>query len=101
VGAAVGAVLGVIAAFIDGHPSEWWAAAGIVGTVGAITGAITGTRRRVIAIASVGLILGFTGWVVAVRDTEGFIQAIAFGAPIGALLGAIVGRIGERKRWLT
>jgi hypothetical protein len=56
----VGAVSGaIIIYFFSGYDDRWLRAAAYVGTGGAITGAISGTNRRVIVIALAGFVLGF------------------------------------------
>jgi hypothetical protein len=101
IGAGVGATLGVILCLL--FSDVLWLALVIVGTAGAITGAISGMHWRVIFVALAGAVLGFIVLYTSLsinsqnRDLEFF--AAVFGAPIGAILGAIVGAILEKKYW--
>ncbi len=73
----------------------------VFGLLWAIPGAVSGTRKRVIAIAMGGALVGFGVWAAVARAAgvgEFLIVATFFGAPIGSLLGAIVGRTRESKR---
>ena len=73
--------------------------AAIVGAAGAIAGAISGTRWRVILIAVAGAILAFGVWAIMERHyVWGFVRAGIFGAAIGAILGAIAGAIMAKKK---
>ena len=69
-------------------------AATFAGFGGAISGAISKLDRRVIVLASTGLIVGFV--VVAILSNDGSVGGI-FGAPIGAILGAMVGVILKKR----
>lgn len=97
-GLILGAAVGAAAALSDGHAGDLIPAAVVTASAGAITGAICGTRKRVILIALAAFVLaaGF-GASVASRF-ERFTQAVIFWGVPGAISGAIIGAILQRRK---
>ncbi|MGH6935035.1 MAG: hypothetical protein ACRED2_02440, partial [Methylocella sp.] len=75
----------------------WFGPAVTDGTAGAVIGAISATQGRVIIIALAGHALGLSVWGLL---TGSWGYALYFVAPIGAILGAIVGAfVSKIKGW--
>jgi uncharacterized integral membrane protein len=66
----------------------------LTGAGGAIAGAITGKRRRLIIAALVGAALGLFVFILIAAILNKFhVEALALGGILGAPLGAILGAI--------
>jgi hypothetical protein len=99
-GAIIGFAIGVGAVVTPGSEG-WWIGGFIAGTGGAIAGAISGAHRRLIVAVILGAALG---WIIVSMsmwdDRELFLYGGVFGAPSGAILGAIAGVILRKwKKW--
>ena len=103
--AIAGVFLTVIAFLFLGHPKEWDALLIWSGVVGVIAGAISGTDRKVIVAAVVGLAVAVPLVEIqfkalantnSVSGVRGVVGAWMFGGPI---LGAIVGIIFKKLKW--
>jgi hypothetical protein len=87
--AVVGLILGVLGAMSEG-PGMWvWGL--VLGTAGGIAGAIAGTRRIVLVSATIGAVAGFLLLISlgSFSARERNIAGVVFGAPPGAILGAV------------
>ena len=95
-------VSGLLALSLSLFPSSdnWPIGLLVWATVWAIIGAICGMERRVMAFALGGMVLGY-GLIAMVAYSEGMmISGLIFGTPLGALVGAVVGRLeATRKGW--
>jgi TIR domain-containing protein len=101
VGAAVGVIWGAIAMVLTGgRTDDWLIGAGVVGTAGAITGAISGKQRLVVLVAISGLVVGFIIWLMVDSEMEVFRLRLAavVGAPLGAIVGAIIGALIQTQK---
>ncbi len=100
VGAAVASMLGALVVFSLGGSGAFEAL--LFGAAGAIAGAISGVRGRVIAAAAAGLVLGFgVSWIVlGLSGYPGrYLSYLSYGyMRIGAVLGAIVGATWEEMK---
>jgi hypothetical protein len=99
VGAVVGSIVGVLGATAD-YPDEWFFGL-FLGVAGAIAGAVAGARKAVIVQATIGATVG--GVLVAgfwTNPYERTIAGVVFGAPPGAILGAIAATLYLRRRRL-
>ena len=93
-GAIWGAVLGTAAGLIgmSTYTSESITWAFLTGAGGAVAGMLSGKRRRRIVAALVGAAAGWLGAsIFAFSGSDAFAGGAVFGAPSGAVLGAIVG----------
>jgi len=92
----VGLIVCFLASFVFLRPNDWAIGAVYLGICGAITGAITGTHRKVIFFAIIGLVfVVFISLKNNVNESE-----IAYAAPFGTIFGAIVGVIIKKmKGW--
>lgn len=98
IGVFIGALFGTLSALLSDAEDQklWWLAAIIVGFQAGIVGVITGTNRKVINVALAGAV----GGGVIVYLLKGISEAAGYGAPFGAIAGALVGVMLKRiKGW--
>lgn len=98
VGAILGTAVGVAA--MTTYTAESWEYGLLTGAGGAIAGAISGTHRRLIVAVLLGAALGWSMVALFFIGEGPFAAGGVFGAPAGAILGAIFGVILRKlKKW--
>jgi hypothetical protein len=99
-GALLGTPVGVAA--VSTYPAEPLTWGLLTGAGGAIAGSISGTHRQgIIGIllgAASGWFLVTTFWLIVLHNSAAFAAGGAFGAPAGAILGAIAERFLEKRK---
>lgn len=99
IGAAIGAIWGAIAV-ASNHGSDGTttieSGAFFVGIAGAITGAITGTNWKVVAVTVVGIIIVVALWAMSGDGITHMLYVALFYAPSVAIVGALIG-VGLKK----
>jgi hypothetical protein len=99
VGAILGSAVGVAA--MATYPRESWMFGFLTGGGGAIAGAITGTHFRLILLVLIGAALGWFVVALFFINSGPFAAGAVFGAPPGAILGAVTGVILRKKKlWI-
>jgi hypothetical protein len=94
VGAVLGTTIGVAAMTTY---TESWVWGLLTGAGGAVAGAISGPDRRLIAVIVLGAALGWIIVAVLFMGSGSFAAGGVFGAPSGAVLGALIGVILRKK----
>ena len=100
VGAIVGSAVGIAAMMTLSYTS--WTFGFLTGAGGAIAGAITGTDRRLIFVALLGAVIGWFLFALLIgAGSASFAVGALYGAPAGAIFGAITGVILRKmKLWV-
>ncbi|MGZ5009421.1 MAG: caspase, EACC1-associated type [Methylobacter sp.] len=98
VAAVAGAALGYFRHSLVGSRQDIFPVVIFVGAIFACSGWISGTRRRAIISSLAGLILGYIIFFLSSYESERYLSAIGFGAPLGALSGALFGEFIERRK---
>lgn len=103
VGFCVGSAIGILAILSSTHePELWWIGPCFLGVASAITGAITGVRRRHVthAVASgLGTGCAFALYIAVTMGAQWELLAVVanLGAPVGLIFGATISTLVQQR----
>lgn len=97
VGAVLGVILGAISPSLASSSIEGggWVVALLLGTLGAFTGFIVGTNRRIITITGVTCLVGTALFALLSEGSDKLFFLMALGTPFSAIIGAVAGLVLE------